>query len=78
MQTRYAITHIGKDGLRTLSLRNQGRHHYDTRSAAEKALEVFRGPNGLIKVLTPEQVATLEVRAVQCYDHGDAVGIYFD
>lgn len=75
---RFAITHVGKHGLRTLSLTNQGRYHYDTREAAEKALAHFKQPHGLPRVLTPEQVSTLEVREVECYAHGDAVGIYFE
>ena len=29
MKTRYAITHIGRDGLRKLTFANQGRNHYD-------------------------------------------------
>jgi hypothetical protein len=78
MKTMFAITHIGRDGLRCLSFPNQGRHHYPTKWEAEKALLEFKGPQGLPKVLTPEQVVTLEVRPVECYDHGDATGIFWD
>jgi hypothetical protein len=75
MAIRYAITHIGRDGLRTLTFANQGRNHYATRGEAEELLKLFTP--GLDRVIGAK-VATLEVRAVDCYDHGDAKGIYFD
>lgn len=40
--TRYAITHIGKDGLRTLTFPNQGRHMFDSMTAAVLALMEYR------------------------------------
>jgi len=73
--TRYAITHVGKDGLRTLTFANQGRNHYATRAEAEALIALFAP--GLRSVLGAK-TATLEVREVDCYDHGDAKGIYFD
>lgn len=73
MKTRYAITHVSKSpsmrGLRVLTLANWGANHYDTREAAEAALEVLR-PGLVAKV----HLEGLEVRPVECYDHGDAVG----
>jgi hypothetical protein len=80
MRTRYAITHRSdKLGLRTFSMpANQARYHFDERAAAEAALEAFKGPNGLCKVLSPTEMKTLRVDPIECYDHGDAVGIYVD
>ncbi len=74
---RFAITHANKDNLRVLTFANQGRNHYDTREAAEASLAAFRGPQGLPRVLTPEQVASLEAIEVECYGHGDALGTVF-
>jgi hypothetical protein len=76
MKTLYAITHVGPNGLRRLTFANQGRRHYATAAEAEQVLEIFRGPLGLRQVLTESEMKTLAVRAVQCYDHGDAIGIY--
>ena len=73
---RYAITHVGGLGLRTLTLPNQGRHHFDTLAEAEYALKLLE-PDLRAKVLG-SLADTLEVREVDCYDHGDAKGIYFD
>jgi hypothetical protein len=74
---RYAITNIGKDGLRALTFDNNGRNHYDTREAAESALAGYKQPHSLPRVLTPEQVASLQVTEVECYDHGDATHTVF-
>lgn len=72
---RYAITHINKDGYRTLTFANQGRNHYETREQAETALSAYK-PDLQSKVLG-DAADTLEVRAVECYDSGDAKQIYF-
>ncbi len=70
---RFAITHLAKDGLRTLAFANQGQHHYDTRELAESALLVMRS-----SLQYRLGLVALEVREVECYPHGDAVGIYFE
>lgn len=70
---RFAITHLAKDGLRTLAFANQGRNHYDTKEQAEQAL-VLLSPDLKNKL----GLVALEVREVECYAHGDAVGIYFE
>jgi hypothetical protein len=76
MRTRYVITHV-KNGLRVLTNANQGRYHFDTREAAQAWLDLFKGDQGLPRVLTPEQVASLRVTETECYDHGDAVRSIF-
>lgn len=73
---RYAVTHINKGGMRQLSLANQGRNHFDTPEAAEKWLAAFVGEHR--SRLSGGRPETLAVRPVECYLHGDAVGIYFD
>lgn len=77
MKTMYAITHVDKDGLRTLTFANQGRNHYETEKAARKHLNAIHANND-VHAIWGDAADTLEVRPVECYDHGDAVGIYFD
>lgn len=78
MRTRYAITHVSPTtGLRTLTFANQGRNHYDSRAIAEEALAAYYKGDGL-RAMLGDAADTLEVREVECYDHGDAIGIYFD
>jgi len=70
---QFTLTHLGKDGLRTLVFANQGRNFYSTREAAEIALGLFE------RDLTVKLgFQAIEVRAVECWDNGDAKGIYFD
>ena len=42
MKTLFAITHVNKDGMRTLTFANQGRNHYET---ADKAFAAMRELN---------------------------------
>ena len=70
-RTRYAITHLTRDGLRVLTFANQGRNHYDDEPTALAALEAHRA--GLARVLGAA-VDSLQVRQVECWEHGDAVG----
>lgn len=75
MKTLFAITHIGQDGLRRLTFANQGRNHYANEAQAQAALDVYK--RDLQTKILGEQAETLAVRPVECYDHGDAVGIFF-
>lgn len=80
--TRYVITHIPDNGLmsgiRTLSFAAHGRNTYATMTEAAIALEEYRGPNGLPRVLSPAEVATLAVMPCECWaGHFDPVGVYF-
>lgn len=73
---RFAITHYDKKtGLRQLTFANQGRNSYATSQDAEEAMAVFE-PDLRAKILG-DMANTLEVRAVDCYENGDAKGIYF-
>lgn len=78
LRTRYAITHVNRDGMRTLTFANQGRHHFDTREEAEYALGEYNRVGDLRAKVLGGMADTLAVREVLCYDHGDAIGIYFD
>lgn len=74
---RYAITYRSDyTGLRQLATGNQARRHYDTKEAADIGLAIFSGPAGLPRVLSPAECASLRVDAVECWEHGDAKGIY--
>lgn len=71
---RFAITHVGRGGLRGLSVDNT----YPTRESAEEAMGAWLKPHGLPRVLTPEQLATVEVRPCPCYLNRQPVGVFFD
>lgn len=76
--TRFAITHVGREGLRRLTFAMQGRNTHATRAEAEQSLALHRA-NGLDRVLTPKEMATLAVRACECYPgHFDPVRYYFE
>jgi hypothetical protein len=74
-KTMYAITHVNRQDLRVLTLANQGRNHCDTKEQAQEKLDLFR--NSLRESVLGDMADTLEVRPVECYEHGDAIGIYF-
>lgn len=79
--TRFAITKMGKDGLRTLACANQGRNHFDTEEQAEAMLyAILRNPTNSLETLRHVygDLSKMQVRPVECYEHGDAVGVYFD
>lgn len=75
--TRYAVTHVNKDGMRGLTFANQGRNHFDTREAAEQYIAAMK-KNNPAKLITDMYRDSLEVRPVECYWHGDAKGVWFD
>jgi len=79
--TRFALTHVNKDGMRTLTRRNIGASHWDRRDDADAYLAVFLVNNTestLDSVFGVQARGTYEIRPVECYPHGDAVRIYFD
>ena len=80
MKTMYAVTHIPSDGpmkgMRRLTFANQGRNHCETREEAQAKLDLLK--DQLKEKILGKDADTLEVRPVKCYDHGDAMGIYFD
>lgn len=83
MKTRYAITHISKDGLRVLSFPNQGRNHFDTQAEADKFLAALldpatNRPHVLRSVYGPHYLETIRAQPVPCFDHGDATKTVFE
>lgn len=80
MKVRYVPTHIGSDGLRRGSRANQGRNHFDTRKDAEAWIAGVSASNqeGLKALVGQGDPKSCRVDAAFCYDHGDALGIYYD
>jgi hypothetical protein len=68
---RYVVTHVAEKGtcagLRVLTFAAQGRDTYATEEEARAALEAWRGPQGLPRVLSPRELASLDVTAVPCW-----------
>lgn len=80
---RYVVTHVGEDGLRTLTFPAQGRNTFATRAEAEAAmralLDVERNGNDIAGVYGAQAVGTFQVRPCECWPgHFDPKGIYFD
>lgn len=78
MRQRYAITYVSdRSGLRTLRFANQGHNHYDDpkHAAAWLRAALKNSPTGLG---SDREKISLAVSPVECYDHGDATGIYVD
>jgi hypothetical protein len=76
--TRYVVTHIGRDGLRTLVHAAQGRWTYATPEGAQAWIDNAMRSNSRDSI---EAVfgLPLEVRPCQCWPgHFDPVGVYFD
>lgn len=76
MPILYAVTHLNRKlGLRQLTFGNQGRNHCKTKEEAQEKLDALK--DSLREKILGDEADTLEVRPVDCYDHGDAKGIYF-
>jgi len=77
----FALTHINRDGMRGLTRRNTGSSHFATQPEADQYLVDFNENNHestLIQVFGKQSLGTFEIRPVECYMHGDAVGVWFD
>jgi hypothetical protein len=76
--TRYVVTHIGRNGLRTLAHAAQGRHTFETAQAAQEWIDAALAVNSG-DTLASLYGLPLEVRPCECYaGHFDPVGVYFD
>ncbi len=81
---RWVITHVptqGKlKGLRILSLGTLARFTFDTEAEAAARLEAYyKNPGGLSRVLTPEEMASLQVTACPCWPgHHDPCRTVFE
>ncbi len=81
MKKMYQITYRTASGLRTMVTANQGRHMHETRGQAEEWMEKFLANNTieqLVQVFGKQSLGTFRVDSFDCYDHGDAKGIYVD
>ena len=77
---RYNITCINKAGHRVLAApANQGHYFYDTREAAQAWLDACfqnTGEDRLVSIWGEQSRGTFRVDAFDCYENGDAKGIY--
>ena len=75
---RYVVTHIGRNGLRTLATAAQGRYTHATREEAQADLDAMMANNSLDRLRSLFGLP-LEVRACDCWPvHFDPMGVYFD
>lgn len=78
---RWVVTYINSHGLRQLLGPNQGRFFKATKAEADilgSAIVLNNRQNRLSQVYGPQSIGTFESREVECYENGDAIGIYFD
>lgn len=76
---RYNVSYINKDGDRVLFGPNQGRHFSDTRAEKEAWLQAClenTGEDILVHICGNQSRGTFRVDPFDCYENGDAVGIY--
>lgn len=75
---RYVVTHIGRNGLRTLATPAQGRYTYETAEEAQQHVDGMMQHNSL-DTLKSLFGLPLEVRPCRCWPgHFDPVAVYFD
>ena len=77
---RYVVTHINKDGMRTLCGPAQGRLTKETAEEAQALLDATMKNNRMDgELLAGVYGLPLEVRPVKCYPgHFDPMSVYFD
>lgn len=74
---RYVVTHVNKDGMRTLAHAMQGRCTYATPEEAQAWIDAATKQNG--ERLKEFYGLPLEVRPVECYEgHHDPKTCWFD
>ncbi len=79
MKTLYNISCINSDGLRVLASANQGRYFFATEAEAEEHLAAVLANNSeerLASIYGTQAIGTFRVDAFECYDNGDATGVY--
>lgn len=77
---RFVVTHIGRDGMRTLAMACQGRYTYDTPYPAHQWIKDATKNNSADTLRSVfGSPPSLEVRPVECWPvHFDPKGVYFD
>lgn len=74
---RYVVTHVNKDGMRTLAKAMQGRYTYATPEEAQQWIDQAIAANG--DRLAEFYGLPLQVRPVECYPvHFDPMTCWFD
>lgn len=76
---RFAVTVVCNE-VRQLFSPNQGQNFFDTKEESDQRIEDIKkvSSSAVNMVFGEFAVLTLETRPVDCYDSGDAKGIYFD
>jgi len=75
---RYVVTHIGRDGMRTLAMPQQGRFTYASAAEAQAWIDAAMEAQS-IETMRALYGLPLEVRACPCWPgHFDPKQIYFD
>jgi hypothetical protein len=76
--TRYVITHLDKNGQRTLIDAAQGRYTYATMDEAQRLLDAIMTVNSIQRIQSLFGLP-LEVRACPCWpNHFDPKRVYFE
>lgn len=80
--TRYVATHINREGMRTLTCAQQGRHTFATQGECDAWLAAMIANNSrdtLAQIHGEQAIGTFETRACECWPgHFDPKGRYFD
>lgn len=79
--SRYAMTYRNRDGYFQLVTGNQGRHFRDDFAEAVAGLRSFylhNSPDTLAQIFGVQALGTFMVSSIDCYQTGDARGIYTD
>jgi len=78
---RYGITHVNRQGLRTLSApAAQGRWLNDTRAEVKKQVKNIEAVNSrdtLVSIFGLQALGTFKVQEIDCWDNGDPKGTVF-
>lgn len=75
---RWVITHINKDGMRTLATAQQGRCTYATKEEAQAWIDAVMSNNSMDTIKSVFGLP-LEPRECDCWaGHFDPVGVWFD
>lgn len=80
MNIRYVISHMNRDGMRTLTYAVQGRNTRGSKEEAQTDLTALLSTNTeerLASIFGTQAIGTFEVSAVECWDgHNDPKGCW--
>jgi hypothetical protein len=79
---RFVATHIGRDGMRTITGPTNGRYMQPTPGDAQRIVDLIQRQHSrekLVELFGAQVVDTFAVRAVACWPgHHDPIGVYFE